>query len=179
MIIFLLCVFIMVYYIGNEMVLQQWMVVCNDLIKWVVDLYFEYFIGVCQLLQLQGVLIVNLVVELECCVNELGFVGCNFNFDFFGGYWILVSLIDYSWYLLYEKMVELDVFVMVYVLGFCNYNFYVIGVYYLNVDIIVFMQFLQGNLFKDFFELWFIIFYGGGVVLYYWGCFCGLVDMFK
>lgn len=84
-------------------------------------------------------LIKNFVEELECCVNELGFVGCNLNLDFLGGYWMLKLFIDKSWYLFYEKMVELDVFVMIYVFGLCNENFYVIGVYYMNVDIMVFM----------------------------------------
>ena len=58
----------MAHHIGNETVSQQWTVACNDLIKRVVDLYPEHFIGVCQLPQSQGVSIVNSVAELERCV---------------------------------------------------------------------------------------------------------------
>jgi 4-oxalmesaconate hydratase len=41
------------------------------------------------------------------------------------------------------------------------------------------MQFLQGNLFKDFPELRFIIPHGGGAVPYHWGRYRGLADMLK
>lgn len=132
-----------------------------------------------MLLQLLGVDICILIVEMEKCVCEYGFVGINFNFDFLGGYWIVLLLLDCVWYLFYEKMVELDVFVMIYVSISCNVCFYIIGVYYFNVDIIVFMQCLSLDLFKDFLMLKFLILYGGGVVLYYWGCFCGLVQEMK
>ena len=41
------------------------------------------------------------------------------------------------------------------------------------------MQLLQGNLFKDFPELRFIIPHGGGAVPYHWGRYRGLADMLK
>ena len=47
--------------------------------------------------------------ELDRCVRELGFVGCNLNPDPSGGYWTLPPLTDAYWFPLYEKMTELDV----------------------------------------------------------------------
>jgi 4-oxalmesaconate hydratase len=41
------------------------------------------------------------------------------------------------------------------------------------------MQFLQGDLFKDFPKLRFIIPHGGGAVPYHWGRYRGLADMLK
>ena len=62
--------------------------------------------------------------ELERCVNELGFVGCNLNPDPSGGYWTDPPLTDRWWYPLYEKMVELDVPAMIHVSMSCNPNFH-------------------------------------------------------
>ena len=62
----------------------------------------------------------NCIGELERCVNELGFVGCNLNPDPSGGHWTRPPLTDRYWYPLYEKMVELDVPAMVHVSSSCN-----------------------------------------------------------
>ena len=71
----------MAHHVGNEAVSQAWTRHCNDLIKRVVDLFPETFVGVCQLPQSPGVSIANSIAELERCVTELGFVGCNLNPD--------------------------------------------------------------------------------------------------
>lgn len=68
-------------HVGNENVSQVWARRSNDLIKRVIDLYPETFIGVCQLPQSPGVSIASSIAELERCVTELGFVGCNLNPD--------------------------------------------------------------------------------------------------
>ena len=60
---------------------------CNDLIYRVCGLFPDNFIGVCQLPQIAGVSPANCIAELERCVNEYGFVGCNINPDPTGGYW--------------------------------------------------------------------------------------------
>ena len=169
----------MAHHVGDEAVSKQWTSACNDLIKRVVDLYPETFIGVCQLPQSPGVPIANSIAELERCVNELGFVGCNLNPDPSGGHWTSAPLTDKSWYPFYEKMVELDVPAMVHVSGSCNHNFHATGAHYINADTTAFMQFLQGDLFKDFPELRFIIPHGGGAVPYHWGRYRGLADMLK
>ena len=121
----------------------------------------------------------NSVAELERCVTELGFVGCNLNPDPSGGHWTSKPLTDKSWYPFYEKMVELDVPAMIHVSGSCNENFHATGAHYMNADTTAFMQLLQGNLFKDFPELRFIIPHGGGAVPYHWGRYRGLADMLK
>ncbi len=69
----------MAHHVGDESVSRAWARVCNDLIKRVVDLYPQQFIGVCQLPQSPGVPLDRSIDELERCVNEFGFVGCNLN----------------------------------------------------------------------------------------------------
>ena len=167
----------MAHHIGDERVSAEWTRRCNDLIARVVALYPETFIGVCQLPQSPGVPIAHSIAELERCINELGFVGCNLNPDPSGGHWTGLPLTDKAWYPFFEKMVELDVPAMVHVSGSCNANFHATGAHYLNADTTAFMQFLQGDLFRDFPDLRFIIPHGGGAVPYHWGRFRGLADM--
>jgi 4-oxalmesaconate hydratase len=169
----------MAHHIGDEAVSQEWTRRCNDLIKRVVNLYPETFIGVAQLPQSPGVTIANSIAELERCVLELGFVGCNLNPDPSGGHWTSAPLTDRAWYPFYEKMVELDTPAMVHVSGSCNHNFHATGAHYINADTTAFMQFLQGDLFADFPTLRFIIPHGGGAVPYHWGRYRGLADMLK
>ena len=47
-------------------------------------------------------------------------------------------------------MVELDVPAMVHVSASCNPTFHSTGAHYINADTTAFMQFIQGDLFKDF-----------------------------
>lgn len=169
----------MAHHIGDEQTSQAWTVACNDLIKRVVDLFPEIFIGVCQLPQSPGVPIENSIGELERCVSELGFVGCNLNPDPSGGHWTAPPLTDRQWYPFFEKMVELDVPAMVHVSGSCNPCFHATGAHYLNADTTAFMQFIQGDLFSDFPDLRIIIPHGGGAVPYHWGRYRGLADMLK
>jgi 4-oxalmesaconate hydratase len=169
----------MAHHEGDEAVSQQWTRHCNDLIARVVGLYPETFIGVCQLPQSPGVTIKHSIAELERCVSELGFVGCNLNPDPSGGHWDGPPLTDRAWYPFFEKMVELDVPAMIHVSSSCNTNFHATGAYYINADTTAFMQFLQGDLFKDFPSLRFIIPHGGGAVPYHWGRYRGLADMLK
>ena len=121
----------------------------------------------------------NSAAELERCVKELGFVGCNLNPDPSGGHWTAPPLTDRHWYPLYEKMVELDVPAMVHVSASCNPNFHATGAHYINADTTAFMQFLTGDLFKDFPTLRFIIPHGGGAVPYHWGRYRGLAQDMK
>ena len=169
----------MAHHVGNGQVSQEWTEACNNLIRRVMDLYPETFIGVCQLPQSPGVPIDQSIAELERCVEELGFVGCNLNPDPSGGNWTSAPLTDRSWYPFFEKMVELDVPAMVHVSSTCNPNFHSTGAHYINADTTAFMQFLQGDLFGDFPELRFIIPHGGGAVPYHWGRYRGLADMLK
>jgi 4-oxalmesaconate hydratase len=167
------------HHVGNEAVSGAWTRANNDLIRRVVDLYPENFVGVCQLPQSPGVPISHSIAELERCVRELGFVGCNLNPDPSGGHWTSPPLTDRQWYPFYEKMVELDVPAMVHVSASCNPNFHATGAHYINADTTAFMQFIEGDLFRDFPALRFIIPHGGGAVPYHWGRYRGLADMLK
>ena len=169
----------MAHHLGDEAISQSWTRACNNMIKRVVDLFPETFVGVCQLPQSPGVPIANSIAELERCVNELGFIGCNLNPDPSGGHWTSKPLTDKSWYPFFEKMVELDVPAMIHVSGSCNENFHATGAHYINADTTAFMQFIQGDLFSDFPNLRFIIPHGGGAVPYHWGRYRGLADMLK
>jgi 4-oxalmesaconate hydratase len=169
----------MAHHIGNETTSRRWTEACNDLIGRVCTLYPENFVGVCQLPQSPGAAPINSAAELERCVNELGFIGCNLNPDPSGGHWTSPPLTDRHWYPLYEKMVELDVPAMVHVSSSCNPNFHATGAHYINADTTAFMQFLTSDLFTDFPALRFIIPHGGGAVPYHWGRYRGLAQDLK
>jgi len=164
---------------GDETVSLAWTRACNDLIGRVVELYPDNFAGVCQLPQSPGAPLAASIAELTRCVRDLGFVGCNLNPDPSGGHWTAPPLTDRHWYPLYEKMAELDVPAMVHVSASCNPNFHATGAHYINADTTAFMQFIQGDLFRDFPTLRFVIPHGGGAVPYHWGRYRGLADMLK
>ncbi len=167
------------HHVGDGKVSADWTRACNDLIARVVGLYPDNFIGVCQLPQSPGAALTGSIRELERCVSELGFVGCNLNPDPSGGRWNSPPLTDRFWYPFYEKMVELDVPAMIHVSASCNPNFHATGAHYINADTTAFMQFIEGDLFRDFPALRFIIPHGGGAVPYHWGRYRGLADMLK
>lgn len=169
----------MAHHVGNEKTNLVWSRLCNDLIHRVCRLYPENFAGVCQLPQSPGAPPAHCAAELDRCVKELGFVGCNLNPDPSGGYFKSPPLTDKSWYPLYEKMVELDVPAMVHVSGSCNPAFHATGGYYIAADTTAFMQLVAGDLFKDFPALRFIIPHGGGAVPYHWGRYRGLAQDMK
>ena len=169
----------MAHHIGDATTSLHWSQHCNDLIARVCALYPRNFVGVCQLPQSPGVPPESCIGELERCVNELGFIGCNLNPDPSGGHWTAPPLTDRWWYPLYEKMVDLDVPAMVHVSSSCNPNFHATGAHYINADTTAFMQFLTADLFKDFPALRFIIPHGGGAVPYHWGRYRGLAQDMK
>ncbi|UZK65188.1 amidohydrolase family protein [Sphingomonas sp. M1-B02] len=166
-------------HVGDEAMALAWARVNNDLIKRCVDLYPDIFAGVCMLPQNPKAGLEGSIAELERCVTELGFIGCNLNPDPGGGHFTAPPLTDRYWYPLYEKMVELDVPAMIHVSGSCNPALHATGAYYIAADTIAFMQLIEGNLFADFPSLRFIIPHGGGAVPYHWGRYRGLADMLK
>jgi 4-oxalmesaconate hydratase len=169
----------MSHHIGNETTSRHWSEHCNEMIHRVCGLYPENFVGVCQLPQSPGVSPKNCIPELERCVKDFGFIGCNLNPDTSGGYWKDPPLTDKWWYPLYEKLVELEVPAMVHVSASCNPAFHGTGAHYINGDTTAFMQFITGDLFKDFPTLKFIIPHGGGAVPYHWGRYRGLAQDMK
>lgn len=166
-------------HIGDESVARLWAEKCNNLIKRVVDLYPETFAGVCMLPQSPSADMAGSIAELERCVGELGFVGCNLNPDPGGGKFEHPPLTDRFWYPFYEAMCALDVPAMIHVSGSCNPAMHATGGYYIAADTIAFMQLVQGDLFSDFPDLRFVIPHGGGAVPYHWGRYRGLADMLK
>lgn len=166
-------------HVGDEAVARAWARANNDLIARCVDLYPEIFVGVCMLPQNPQADLTGSIEELDRCVTELGFIGCNLNPDPGGGRFSAPPLTDRFWYPFYEKMVELDVPAMIHVSGSCNPALHATGAYYIAADTIAFMQLIEGDLFRDFPTLRFIIPHGGGAVPYHWGRYRGLADMLK
>ena len=166
----------MAHHVGNEEISHQWTQISNDLISRICQLLPDNFAPVGQLPQFRGAPPKNSIPELERIVRELGFVGVNLNPDPTGGYWSDPPLTDRQWYPLYEKLCELDVPAMIHVSSSCNPNFHHTGAHYINGDTTAFMQLLQGDLFKDFPTLRFVIPHGGGAVPFHWGRYRGLAQ---
>lgn len=166
------------HHIGNQSTSNYWTQHCNDLIYRITQLYPQNFAGVAQLPQTPGEAPgATCIEELERCVNQFGFIGCNLNPDPSGGYWTDPPMGDRWWYPFYEKMVELDVPAMVHVSAACNPAFHTTGSHYLGADTTAFMQLMTSDVCKDFPTIKFIIPHGGGAVPYHWGRFRGLGDM--
>jgi 4-oxalmesaconate hydratase len=166
-------------HVGDAAVAKEWAMRCNNLIARVVTMFPDVFAGVCMLPQSPGTDMANSILELERCVTELGFIGCNLNPDPDGGHFSSPPLTDRYWYPFYEKMVALDVPAMIHVSGSCNPVMHATGGYYIAADTIAFMQLLEGDLFADFPTLRLIVPHGGGAVPYHWGRYRGLADMLK
>jgi 4-oxalmesaconate hydratase len=162
----------------DRAVARDWARTGNDLIHRVTRMFPESFAGVCQLPQTPGGSLVESVLELRRCVEELGFVGCNLNPDPSGGFWTAPPLTDPFWFPLYEVLTELDVPAMIHVSASANPAVDTLGGHYLNADTTVFMQLQRGDLFREFPGLRFVIPHGGGAVPYHWGRFEGLATRY-
>ncbi|MBN8816330.1 MAG: amidohydrolase [Sphingomonas sp.] len=166
-------------HVGDENVAKAWARANNDLIRRCADLYSDIFAPVCMLPQNPRADMAGSIEELDRCVSELGFIGCNLNPDPGGGDFTAPPLTDRFWYPFYEKMIELNVPAMIHVSGSCNPGLHATGAYYIAADTIAFMQLIEGDLFADFPTLRFIIPHGGGAVPYHWGRYRGLADMLQ
>ena len=163
----------MAHHVGNAEVSRTWTTISNDLIHRLCTLLPDNFVGVGQLPQFPGVSPSECIAELER-LAALGFVGVNLNPDPSGGWWTGPPLTDRHWYPLYEALVALRMPAMIHVSSCCNPNFHHTGAHYINADTAAFMQLIQGNLFKDFPELKFVIPHGGGAAPFHWGRYRGL-----
>ncbi len=163
----------MAHHVGNAGVSRQWTTISNDLIHRLCTLLPGNFVGVGQLPQFPGVAPAECIDELQRLAG-LGFVGVNLNPDPSGGWWSGPPLTDRSWYPLYEQLVALQMPAMIHVSSCCNPNFHHTGAHYINADTTAFMQLIQGDLFKDFPQLKFVIPHGGGAVPFHWGRYRGL-----
>ena len=169
----------MAHHIGDFQVSSTWAAICNELIYRVSQLFPGRFYPVAMLPQSPGVDPKTCIPELVKCVEQYGNVGINLNPDPSGGHWTSPPLTDRHWYPIYEKMVEYDIPAMIHVSTSCNACFHTTGAHYINADTTAFMQLLEGNLFKDFPTLKFLIPHGGGAAPYHWGRYRGLAHMLK
>jgi len=169
----------MAHHIGDFEVSSTWASICNELIYRVTKLFPDHFIGAAMLPQSPGADPKTCIPELERCVREFGFVAINLNPDPSGGHWTSPPLTDKQWWPIYEKMVEYDIPAMVHVSTSCNACFHTTGAHYINADTTAVMQLIQGDLFKDFPALRFVIPHGGGAAPYHWGRYRGLAQELK
>src|SRR3989344_5822585 len=169
----------MAHHIGDFNVSSTWAAICNELCYRVSTLFPDHFVPVAMLPQSPGVDPATCIPELEKCVHEYGAVGINLNPDTSGGHWTSPPPTDNHRYPLYEKMVEHDLPAMIHVSTSCNACFHTTGAHYLTADTTAFTQLIQGDLFKDFPTLKFLIPHGVGAVPYHWGRFRGLAQEMK
>lgn len=154
------------HHFGTALISRYWTEVNNELIHRVCTLYPTRFVGVCSLPQSPGVSPGECARELERCVKEFGFVGCNLNPDPSGGYWTGPPLGDESWYPLYDTLQSLDVPAMIHASATCNPAFHTTGSHYLNTDATAFLQLMESRVFRDFPKLRIVMPHGGGNVPY-------------
>jgi 4-oxalmesaconate hydratase len=164
----------MAHHIGDFQISSTWAAICNELCYRVSQLYPDNFVPAAMLPQSTGVDTASCIPELERCVNEYGNVALNLNPDPSGGHWNSPPLTDRYWYPIYEKMVEYDIPAMIHVSTSCNACFHTTGAHYINADTTAIMQLIEGDLFRDFPSLRFVIPHGGGAAPYHWGRYRGL-----
>jgi 4-oxalmesaconate hydratase len=169
----------MAHHIGDFQVSSTWAAICNELCFRVAELFPDSFIPAAMLPQSPGVAPETCIPELVKCVEQYGNVALNLNPDPSGGHWTSPALTDRAWYPIYEKMVEYDIPAMVHVSTSCNACFHTTGAHYINADTTAVMQLIQGDLFKDFPTLKFIVPHGGGAAPYHWGRYRGLAQELK
>lgn len=151
------------HHFGNALVSRYWTEVNNELIYRVCAMYPDRFVGVCSLPQSPGTNPKECIEELDRCIKEFGFVGCNLNPDPSGGYWTGPPLSDEAWYPLFARLEELEATTMIHASASCNPAFHTTGCHYLNLDSTALMQLMDSRVFKDFPKLRFILCHGGGM----------------
>jgi 4-oxalmesaconate hydratase len=169
----------MAHHVGDFEVSATWAAICNELCHRVAQLFPQHFVPAAMLPQSPGVDPKTCVPELVKCVEQYRNVAINLNPDPSGGHWTSPPLTDRHWYPIYEQMVAFDIPAMVHVSTSCNACFHTTGAHYINADTTAFMQLIQGDLFKDFPTLRFIIPHGGGAAPYHWGRYRGLAQELK
>ena len=88
----------MAHHIGDETVSKKWTSLNNDLIHRRHRPIPKPFRWRVPIAAINEHAISHSIQELERCVLELGFVGCNLNPDVSGGMWTGRPLTDKSWY---------------------------------------------------------------------------------
>ncbi len=157
------------HHFGSPLVSRYWTEACNDMIARVAKRWPEKISPVCQLPQSPGVGPKEWVDELDRCVKELGFVGCNVNPDPAGGKEPLTpSVASEWWYSLWEKLVELDIPCTIHASASLNPAMHLTNSYYIGQHNAAAVELLKSRVFKDFPKLKIIIPHGGGAIPYQW-----------
>lgn len=150
---------------GDLRTSEHWSRVNNDLIRRIADLYPDHFAPVCQLPQSPGEAPATVLGELNRCVEELGFVGCNINPDASGGLppWT-PPLGSPEWYPVWERLCELDVPAMIHASATRNPALHVNGSHYIAQDYAAVVELCSSSVFADFPQLRLIVPHGGGAI---------------
>lgn len=152
---------------GDALTSRYWTEVNNDLIRRVCALFPRRFAPVCQLPQSPLAEPAQWLSELERCVTEMGFIGCNINPDISGGLQPFTpSLADRYWYPLWEKLTELEIPGMIHASSTHNPAFHLNGSHYIVWDYGAAIELCASSVFDDFPTLKLIIPHGGGGVPY-------------
>ncbi|WP_067672862.1 amidohydrolase family protein [Nocardia miyunensis] len=153
---------------GDARISRIWTEVNNDLIHRVRGLFPNRFAPVCQLPQSPGSPPQEWLDELDRCVLELGFVGCNINPDISGGLTPLTpSLADPYWYPLWQRMVELRVPGMIHASSTHVPGMHVNGAHYLAWDHAAVVELTASAVFDEFPDLRLVIPHGGGATAFH------------
>ena len=169
----------MAHHIGDFEVSSTWAAICNELCYRVSQLFPEYFVPAAMLPQSPGVD----PEDLRCRAHEVR-RAIRQRCDQPESRSVRRALEGAAAHRsrvvsIYEKMVEYDIPAMIHVSTSCNACFHTTGAHYINADTTAVMQLIQGDLFKDFPTLRFIIPHGGGAAPYHWGRYRGLAQELK
>ena len=169
----------MAHHIGDFDVSSTWAAICNELCFRVSQLFPDHFIGAAMLPQCPGVDPKTCIPELEKCVQRLRLrrhqpeprsVGRPLDEPAADRPALVPDLREDG-----RVRHPGD--------GPCLHElqpcFHTTGAHYINADTTAFMQFIQGDLFKDFPTLRFVIPHGGGAAPYHWGRYRGLAQELK
>jgi 4-oxalmesaconate hydratase len=157
------------HHFGTDLISRYWTEACNDLIARIARLWPDKISPVCQLSQSPGVSPQAWVEELERCVTEQGFVGCNVNPDIAGGREPFTPpLGDEWWYPLWAKLVELDIPATIHASASLNPAMHLTSSYYIAQHHSGAVELLSSRVFQDFPTLKIVIPHGGGAIPYQW-----------
>jgi len=148
-----------------------WARYTNNLIHRYCVLYPKRFRGIAGLPQYRDESPRNCLEELERCVKELGFIGCQLNPDPTEGEGPPPpGLGDPFWYPLYEKLCELDVPALIHSASCCQPREpYTLK--FINEESIAIISLLDSRVFEDFPTLKLVVAHGGGAIPYQMGRF--------
>lgn len=161
------------HYMKPERLVHWYTEATNDIIARQCRGHPEVFRGIAGLPQAAGVRPSNCIPELDRCIKDLGFVGCQINPDPGEGDNQTPGMGDEWWYPLYERLVELDVPALIHSAG-CQIPRETYTLHFINEESIAIMSLLESRVFEDFPTLKLVVAHGGGAIPYQMGRFMSL-----